>query len=1215
MSRENPFLALRSYTRADAGRFFGRDADLVILKSRLLSGRSTLLFAASGAGKTSFLNARLHPAVEADWLVIPHSDWAAEPPLTAVRAKTRQALAAAGFGTVSGERSIPEMLQSSKEGSAKGPRRFLFMLDQFEELFQHWRDVPAIDAFAGEIARVTEMPQVDARVLFSMREEFLGELSLFDLLIPDLFGNSYRLKNPSRDQCEDIIEHTAGKTSESGLQGLLDDLIGCGLAASAQPGISSVRNRIALPFLQIACYRIWDEDLTAAPEGAEFLGGYEKGRAERELRSYCTETLERLLTSDEERDLASDAFGYLMTRRGAKMAYELDNLADHMKRPKDELKLVLEKLSQPDVRILREFQGGSSDSQWFELYHDLYASFLFDWKAKHDEGRRTKEKKREYQRLKAEIEEETRKAARRNRWSKVLGYAIAVLLALAFIGRGLYVDFRNVRNWVDEGGGSYENAVASTALLEKIPFVKDRIQAMWAGHWKDEAEKSALTEDRDTAIVYGLMAASRQSDPLLLRELAAWTSGPMQQIVRTARLPSRVSLVDVAADGETVLAFAGGRAYQWRRAADGKLVESALLSFRDASSGVEQSASAPDTSEPAAETITGLAFSPDGSLVLAYGRNRFGMFSTKSGQTIWTSDLGGPSRPPLAAFSPDGLWTGIATTPGNPTRLSVQLCMAASSPANCGPITVEARSRPTFSPDSKELAIVEPGDGISFWSVATRKATTKLIARAFSVVYLSPDKVAVRRTGSLAPSQRGSYVEIFQRREGEWVSETSFPRTTGLLYYLPQRNAFGVVDSLATSVELIDISGNSVAKAELNRGLSFPHFTAGGNFVAATGAVLTEWSLRNEVASTGVRIPDGEDLEDINGAATAFVTSNNTGTYLRQVHDPGTTVKLTDGPAPGQVAFSPSGRYLFALRNRQVAFFTLNPFMDTGKRYTFGSRSTRFAWASDNLVQIGNGGYLGDRELVDAGSGTSRYNCDPCGDLLLTPQQDLIEMKDDSIWFKRKHGDGWEAGGALKSSSDIESMSLRGGVLVGIHANQFRIWDLAKPNQEPQIVKTSDKLKLAEAGLFSGYYVTISETGEINLWPVKNPKGYSFSAKIASFDEMFALAQGEGAVVVGNDWVHVLTQSTTGKFEFASRPMNGDVESRNLRATRDGIRMAVRRGSATMITPLLKPDLSDLAPLAPPAGKTWTDVLNTWTQRLDLKVNSDGKVSGTTTEN
>ena len=45
-----------------------------------------------------------------------------------------------------------------------------------------------------------------------MREEFLGELSVFDNRVPDLFNNYYRLKNPNRRQPPDHLQYGTRRT-------------------------------------------------------------------------------------------------------------------------------------------------------------------------------------------------------------------------------------------------------------------------------------------------------------------------------------------------------------------------------------------------------------------------------------------------------------------------------------------------------------------------------------------------------------------------------------------------------------------------------------------------------------------------------------------------------------------------------------------------------------------------------------------------------------------------------------------------------------------------------------------------------------------------------------------------------------------------------------------------------------------------------------------
>src|SRR6185295_12465228 len=71
----NPFKGLRPYKQEDREKLFGRDRDLILMKDRIFSSRTTLLFAGSGVGKTSFLNAKVIPELKHQCCVIWHNRW------------------------------------------------------------------------------------------------------------------------------------------------------------------------------------------------------------------------------------------------------------------------------------------------------------------------------------------------------------------------------------------------------------------------------------------------------------------------------------------------------------------------------------------------------------------------------------------------------------------------------------------------------------------------------------------------------------------------------------------------------------------------------------------------------------------------------------------------------------------------------------------------------------------------------------------------------------------------------------------------------------------------------------------------------------------------------------------------------------------------------------------------------------------------------------
>ena len=261
------------------------------------------------------------------------------------------------------------------------PNRCILVLDQFEEIFQNqvWDE-----SFYNELSAVINCESLEVRVVFSMREEFLGELSVFDNRIPDLFYNYYRLKHPNREQGLNIIERIcqqAGtEVDATRLPLLLADLSrvrrGLSPAGASDTDIPDEIETatVMLPYMQLVCQRLWKE---WARSEEPFLTNYEKGKAIKVLEKFCEEKLRSL--NYIEQVLLSQALGYLIWEHGAKMPCELQSLSASLGRDAIELGAVLGKLSAPDTRILKESHPGDG-TRWFELYHDMYAAFLYRWK-------------------------------------------------------------------------------------------------------------------------------------------------------------------------------------------------------------------------------------------------------------------------------------------------------------------------------------------------------------------------------------------------------------------------------------------------------------------------------------------------------------------------------------------------------------------------------------------------------------------------------------------------------------------------------------------------------------------------------------------------------------------------------------------------------------------------------------------------------------------
>lgn len=402
----NPFKGLQSYGPGDSSKLFGRERDLILMKDRIFSARTTLLFAGSGVGKTSFLNAKVIPELQGQYSTFYHSRWAGpSKPLEAVKTTLAEQIENADkrdrlidcFEEFVYKPAPDEVIAADNGDGNTAHKQCLLIFDQFEEIFQYHAYEDYFKRFLTDVCEVVRRDDYRVHLVISMREEYLGELSVFDNLIPDLFNNYYRLRYPNKRDAAQIIEgtcRTVGTTvHRQNLDELISDLskIEKGVASAAErstQGDKAVghiveRNFIIPPYLQIVCHRKWDEQARHATNNGNdsivFLESYEPNQAQAMLRDYCEEKLSAL--SFMEQNVAERSFDFLVTKQGAKMAYEFTSLVEHMRLRffKARLRGALNKLSVPETRILRKSHGPDG-SVWFELYHDIYGKILDTWR-------------------------------------------------------------------------------------------------------------------------------------------------------------------------------------------------------------------------------------------------------------------------------------------------------------------------------------------------------------------------------------------------------------------------------------------------------------------------------------------------------------------------------------------------------------------------------------------------------------------------------------------------------------------------------------------------------------------------------------------------------------------------------------------------------------------------------------------------------------------
>jgi HEAT repeat protein len=396
---KSPYKGLRPYEKSDEDNFFGRDGETRILADKILSRKLTLLFAASGIGKSSLLQAALLPALERpdppshDALdVVYCNDWVKEPGVT-LKKKVADELRR--------RHRIPQDYPLPLD-SPLGPflRRctlfssdpLVLILDQFEEFFNYQRHQPEFRPFIREMSAAIRDDATATRFLFSMREDFALELNAFKPELPTLlFDNYFRLEALSRDSARTVILEPLKRVGCDCEPALLEALLNSLGKYNGQPDSGSQPGgrllelppaRIEPAQVQIICTQLWEKEHADRSRQLRLDTYQTMGGTDGLLKRYFEAKVAPL--SAAQRALASRAFDFLVSSQGTKMAYPLYELLNRTGvRDADALAAVLVELEQARVLRRQERMETRDDrTEWepyYELYHDLFAKAVNDW--------------------------------------------------------------------------------------------------------------------------------------------------------------------------------------------------------------------------------------------------------------------------------------------------------------------------------------------------------------------------------------------------------------------------------------------------------------------------------------------------------------------------------------------------------------------------------------------------------------------------------------------------------------------------------------------------------------------------------------------------------------------------------------------------------------------------------------------------------------------
>ena len=377
-----PYPGLRPYTVGEQGKFFGRDADKAILVDKVLGSRLTLLFAASGVGKSSLLQAAVIPHLQAvdgeNLTVICNTDWVSEP-----LARLREMIEAAGLlpnGTRLEGETLTEWLEFCGLFVSRPP--LVLILDQFEEFFRYQRHTAAFRPFIEQLAAVITDSRLPVSVVISMREDFAMELNAFKPQLPTLlFENFYRLDTLSKKQAYDAVVNPMsliGFCYEDGLVDIiLNDLLISPvlLISEASPDLSCF-SKIEMSYLQIVCSYLWSDACKNNSYIVKVSDYFDAGAAEGILERYLEHKFGYF--QGREKYIAYRAFDFLVGLSGFKIAYTAEGLSKVTRMPRKNISFVLDKLDK--LKVLRKSNIDGFD--WYQLHHDIYSRLIRNWQCR-----------------------------------------------------------------------------------------------------------------------------------------------------------------------------------------------------------------------------------------------------------------------------------------------------------------------------------------------------------------------------------------------------------------------------------------------------------------------------------------------------------------------------------------------------------------------------------------------------------------------------------------------------------------------------------------------------------------------------------------------------------------------------------------------------------------------------------------------------------------
>jgi hypothetical protein len=318
---DNPYVSPRAFTRAEGDRFFGRDREARELLARVIAERLVLFYAQSGTGKTSLLNTRLIPQLQAEgYAVLPvgrvigelpegigdvhnifsfnlllHLDQSEGDPRRFARMNLKDFLA--GLSSDDGEHYYYDA--SIAPGAASEEYEtpvHVLVIDQFEEIFtthlEHWQD--RADFFH-------ELDEVMAAypllwVVLSLREDYAATLDPYALLLANRMRARFYMQRMGYETALEAVRQPAERYGRPFAPGVAEQLVDNLRQIRVREETTTKPGEFVEPVqLQVVCYQLWEKLKEREPGPITAEDSQQSGDVDTALADFYGEAIARVV--------------------------------------------------------------------------------------------------------------------------------------------------------------------------------------------------------------------------------------------------------------------------------------------------------------------------------------------------------------------------------------------------------------------------------------------------------------------------------------------------------------------------------------------------------------------------------------------------------------------------------------------------------------------------------------------------------------------------------------------------------------------------------------------------------------------------------------------------------------------------------------------------------------------------------------------------------